>query len=228
MFGNSVEVLPTLSWDMRTIIWLDYDGTLTKDVLADIQFVLSNLSMGSMFIVSVNAEPEKEENVARGVELLHRRLGENVVPIDVTNADLRKWGAAAIYKRIVNNQIQEALSNKNGGRRSGNKVLYQQLFNFNYADGMKMLTTGGIIFDEGQQRVFPLEDIRRTHSFVRFDDEAYIIRVPNLTYRELRYLDGLLPDNKSHVDVQLNIPPQDVENYAEIYRYFPTFAETDV
>ena len=28
---------------------------------------------------------------------------------------------------------------------------YRQLFNFNYADGPKMLTTGGLFYDEGHE-----------------------------------------------------------------------------
>lgn len=226
-FGYSTDILPSLSWDTRTIIWLDYDGTLNKDVIADIRFASSNLAMGSMLIITVNAEPEKDTNAERGVDLLRDRVGENNLPVGIENRDLRKWGTAAAYRRIITNQIHEALSDKNGVRRKGNKVLYQQLFHFNYADGMKMLTVGGILYDEGQRSLFPLAHIEETFPFVKTGEEPYLIRVPNLTYREIRHLDKLLPGDKSSLEKEANIPQQDVEYYAKTYRYFPTFAETD-
>jgi hypothetical protein len=92
---------------------------------------------------------------------------------------------------------------------------------------MKMLTVGGIIFDEGQRNIFPFSYIEQAHSFVRTGEESYVIKVPNLTYREIRHLDKLLPSDQSKIELQLNIPPQDIENYAATYRYFPTFGETD-
>lgn len=60
-----------------------------------------------------------------------------------------------------------------------------------------------------------------------------MIDVPNLTYRELKYLDSLLgriePSSIpiSGIDTH-GIPVSDVERYAQIYRYFPTFADVDV
>ena len=226
-FGYSTDVLPTLLWDRRTIIWLDYDGTLSKDVIADIRYVCSNLAMGSMFVISVNAEPESANNASRAVELLKNRVGENNVPIGVTDSELRKWGTAAVYRRIITNQVQESLSDRNGVRNRGNKVMYQQLFNFNYADGMKMVTVGGIFFDEGQRNLLSLDHLKETCPFVRTEAEPYLIRVPNLTYREIRQLDKLLPIDESSVEVEINIPQDDLKHYSETYRYFPTFAETE-
>src|SRR3954471_24514148 len=38
-FGESNEVLAKLQWDGRTIIWLDYDGSINSNVLSDVQQV---------------------------------------------------------------------------------------------------------------------------------------------------------------------------------------------
>lgn len=226
-FGASGDVLPTLPWDTRTIIWLDYDGTLTKDVISDIRFVVDKLVSGSLLIITVNAEPEKDTNAERGVELLIDRIGENNLPVGVTNKDLRKWGTAAVYQRIINNQIQEVISIKNGVRHQSNKIFFQQLLNFNYADGSKMLTVGGLILDSGQQQLFPLSHVETTLPFVRTGDEPYPIRVPSLTYREIRYLDKFLPNAKDALEQDLNIPSEHVDQYAATYRYFPNFADTE-
>jgi len=227
-FGNSVDVLPTLAWDRRTIIWLDYDGTLDKDVLADIRCVCSNLAMGSMLIITVNAEPESKDNQTRAVELLKKRIGENNVPSDITDSELRKWGTAQTYRRIIHNQIQESVSDRNGVLNPGNKVIYQQLFNFNYADGMKMVTVGGVFYDEGQISLMSVESLVSAFPFIRRDEFAYQIRVPNLTYREIRHLDRLLPSEGSQVEVEIGIPEDDLRHYSETYRYFPNFVDIDI
>jgi hypothetical protein len=34
--GHSNSILPSLDWEKRTLLWLDYDGKLTEEVLADL------------------------------------------------------------------------------------------------------------------------------------------------------------------------------------------------
>jgi len=226
-FGTSTDVLPTIPWDRRTIMWLDYDGTLTKDVIADLKIVTSNLAVGSMLIVSVNADPESEANSSRAVELLRRRVGEVNVPISVTDKGLRKWGTAAAYREIITNQILEAVSDRNGGRNPGNKVMYQQIMHFNYSDGSKMVTVGGIFFDEGQKNLISIDGLKENFPFARTGEDAYLIRVPGLTFREIRQLDKHLPGYSAIIKEEMNIPEEDLKQYSETYRYFPTFAETE-
>mgnify|MGYP005857003585 CR=1 FL=1 len=86
-FGNSLKVLPTLEWDRRSIIWLDYDGTLNKDVISDIKLVCTHITLGSLLIVTVSAIPnnkdtedEEDPTSTMAVEALKKRVGENNVP----------------------------------------------------------------------------------------------------------------------------------------------------
>ena len=55
MFGKSNDLLPTLSWDVKTIIWLDYDNELNESVLTDVAFVSTHAAPGSILIVTVDA-----------------------------------------------------------------------------------------------------------------------------------------------------------------------------
>jgi hypothetical protein len=59
-------------------------------------------------------------------------------------------------------------------------------------------------------------------------DEAYLIAVPNLTYREIRHLDTQLPIEDCRDLKAPAIPEEDLEKYKQIYRYFPTFAEAEI
>src|SRR5258708_493606 len=140
---------------------------------------------------------------------------------------LRKWGTANLYRRMINNKILETLRDKNGIRQPGSKYHYKQLFNFNYSDGAKMLTTGGIIYDEGQERMVAKCSFESL-LFVRTNDVPCLIEVPKLTFRELRLLDAQLPLDGERTLSAHKIPEDDLRKYSEVYRYFPTFAEAEL
>jgi hypothetical protein len=101
------------------------------------------------------------------------------------------------------------------------------LFNFHYADGAKMLTVGGIIYDEGQENLVASCGFDNL-GFISHDEKFYRIDSPNLTYRELRHLDTLLPINSVDEFGIDWLPKKDLEKYAKLYRYFPTFTESDM
>ncbi len=225
-FGHSSDILPTLTWDMRTIVWLDYDGTLEPSVLTDVSFVCQKCLSGSLIIISINAQPDKPTDEDR-VECLKSRVGKENVPIDIKDEDLAGWGTARVYRKIINNTISQILNDKNGGRPKESKIKYKQLFNFQYADGAKMLTVGGLLYDEGQDPMvakcaFP--DL----NFVRIDEDPYRIVIPSLTYKEIRHLDMQLPGNESTELNSPGVPIRDVNKYKKLYRYFPTFVETEI
>ena len=89
-----------------------------------------------------------------------------------------------------------------------------------------MLTTGGVFYEEGQEAILlgcGLKDL----FFFRPGTDSYEINVPNLTPREIRYLDFQLPliDVKS-LEAE-GIEPAQLVNYAELYRYYPLYVQTD-
>lgn len=232
-FGESTQVLASLEWDLKTILWLDYDSKLDATVLADVAFFCANAVPGSFVAITVNAHPDSKEGVPplelpryRAQELEARVLKENV-PADITGKELRGWGTAKACRRIINNKIEQTLNERNGGRQAAPAFLYQQLFNFHYADNAKMLTVGGLLIDEGlsdQLSHCGFHNLR----FFRSDDKPYLIRVPNLTYKEIRHLAEQLPVNDPAELHAQAIPQKDLEAYREVYRYFPTFAEAEI
>ncbi|MEH1965460.1 O-methyltransferase [Nostoc sp.] len=225
-FGESNAILPTLEWNnLSTIVWLDYDGNLNQNVLADIKTVCSNVSPGSVIIISVNAHPSGEASTR--LDALKKLVGEERVSPSILEKDLAQWGTAKVLRSIINNEIQETLTDRNGGLQKPAKITYQQLLNFHYADGAKMLTVGGILYSQEQK-----DKVDNCYfdqlPFVRTQEEEYLIKVPNLTYRELRYLDTQLPVSDISTVSLPGVSSKDIENYSNIYRYFPMFAETDV
>ncbi|MBI3760706.1 MAG: hypothetical protein HY260_02450, partial [Chloroflexi bacterium] len=134
---------------------------------------------------------------------------------------------AATYRRIVHNEILETLNQRNGSRSLGSRYQYKQIFYFHYSDGAKMVTVGGLVYDEGLSphvEKCAFENL----PFVRTSDDPYLIEVPNLTYREIRHLDSQLPVDDYKVLQAPDIPETDLKKYGQVYRYFPTFAEADM
>jgi hypothetical protein len=248
-YGKSTDVLPMLKWKARTIAWLDYDGPLTADVLADVAFFASNASSGSVLVVSVNANAGDDDEAAKeaneedadapaqpnsaatlGALRLQRfkaRVGHSKVPTDVTAKDMRQWAFADVCKRIITNEINDTIRARNGVLEDDDRFVYSPLFHLHYADGAKMLTVGGVIYAQGEETHFRAAMFDNL-PFVDTGDDAYRIEVPNLTYREIRSLEKQMPCAEGAPLKAAGVPTDDANRYARVYRYFPTFAETDV
>ncbi len=239
-FRPASEVLPEIDWRSKTIVWLDYEGKLNETVLSDVSTVCARASSGSVLVVSVNAHVESEpDEIVRKeyeeetglkfevdkyrVRELRKRIGVNL-PLETTGKDIRRDGLAKISRKVIHNKIQETLSVRNGPLPDENKLEYRQIFNFHYSDGARMMTTGGVIFRHGEKDFF--ENCAFSElNYVCFDDDVYSIKVPCFTQKEIHHLNSKIPKKKRGRIVIPGVLPTDIYNYADLYRYFPTFAE---
>ena len=224
-YGHSNQVLPKCDWAPRTILWLDYDSQLSAEVLADISSFCASAASGSLLIVTVNAHIPAGD--ANRVAILKNRVGIDKVPINLDERDLKGWKAAATYRRIMSNVIGDRIKERNGNLSRWARMRWQQVFGFEYADGARMTTLGGVLFEEGQKPHFDkcaFGDLE----YSRLNTDACRINVPALTYRELRHLDRQLPNaNQEPLDAK-GVPAKDLKAFESVYRYYPTFAEADL
>ncbi|OUL18102.1 hypothetical protein BV378_37230 [Nostoc sp. RF31YmG] len=231
-YGNSYEVLPTIEWTKKSIVWLDYDSPLDKNILDDIDTIISKLVSGSVLIVTASAEPDRplqegltidEINKFRE-DKLQQRLPKEKIPISFTPTDLTSKNLANLYKRIISNQLEQSVSNANSTRSKEEKIKSQQIFDFRYADGSRMLTVGWLIFEHNHSRL--AEQCKFNKNYNKTDsDKPYEINVPNLTPKEIQYLDSQMPTDDCDTVERICIPLKDVKSYAELYKYFPSFVE---
>jgi len=229
-WGMSHEVLPTLSWSKRTILWLDYEKPIDQDKLTDIGTASSSLRSGSALIITLPANPvDVEAKVDIGEKRLadlRSQVGKNNVPTDVKGSDLAKWGLASVLRRIVVNVIERTLSDRNAALEEARKCGFDQLFHFHYADGIKMMSVGGLIVaprDRAKLGPRHFKDL----SFYRPGAEPYLIESPLLTLREIKLLDEKLPRSAPTVMRPTWIPEAERRKYGKIYRYFPSFSEVE-
>jgi hypothetical protein len=233
-FGSSWEVIPTLSWEKKTILWLDYDRHLDSNKLLDVKEFCGNAMAGSVILVTLSAavndsddDGDDDGDLEKRLEKIKVRIGPSRVPPEVTKGDLRQWGTAKVYRGIIDTYIRQVLNDRNGGLPQKEKLLYKQLFNFHYSDGVKMVTIGGLIYNEDQSK-FLDTGIFDNLDFVRNGEDPYSIEQPTLTYRELQYLDSELPVQEDGLVVTESIPPGDIDKYRKLYRYFPAFTEASL
>lgn len=241
LYGDSTTILPNIELDkIRSIVWLDYDDKISDFMFADTESFFLNAKPGSVFVLSVNIEQDfmevsdapmslKEFRMAKLIE----RVGKARIPGEFEDMNLTTKNTEALVYEMLNRQIASTLLTRNGNNVE--KVSYQQLFNFKYKDNATILTIGGILHTEAQIRHLKRMKFD-TLPFIRQGKESYDIQCPNLTFREIKALDKILPDdleiiNGKFTNKQLKSIPliaTDIQNYGKVYRYYPNFADINI
>lgn len=234
IYGEATTLLPNLELEKKkNIIWLDYDGAVEDYMFSDIDTVISNAMEGSVFMISLNVEPFIGSREERLRDLISK-VGKQRIPIEYQSINLNSKKLVEVIYKMINMQITNSLSNRNGNNLK--KIEYKQMFNYLYKDGATMITVGGILFSPDQKQYVNKMKLHELNH-IKEGAEQYKIQCPNLTYKEVHLLNNLLPceikvnsngkiTNKEFEEIPLN--PSDIKDYAEIYRYYPNYAETNL
>jgi hypothetical protein len=238
-FGYSHAVLPELDWSNPSILWLDYDGKLNSDVLADIDTFCARATSGSVLAISVNAQQEPEPGPASRLKI-EQETGETFdldryrlkvlvdaigdkIPPGTKGSMLRRDGLARVFHKVILNEVATELTTRNALAAPNDRMQFEQVLNFEYQDGARMLTVAGVLVNGSDSTKFDACAFDKLE-FFRAGDEAYEINVPCLTPREVRHLNAQLPCASKDLKAP-GVPAQDLESYARIYRFFPSFSE---
>lgn len=238
-FGESSEILDTLTWEKRSLVWLDYDGKLEASVISDLQTVVQKVASGSVVTVSVNIEADRPPSDFVGAEKINAwrlkefetRVGSGFVPAGLEGDALRGKPFGAVCWKVLNAAVTEQLTKRNGrADLRPDTILSHQVFHFRYADGAPMLTVGWLFRSH--------EDEERTQrcemkgSFFRDGEEACVIEAPKLTPKEIRHLNSRLPDGPPvektimrELEKATGIGEADINKFAAVYRYYPQYGE---
>jgi hypothetical protein len=107
------------------------------------------------------------------------------------------------------------------------RLTFRQFLHFQYKDGAMMLSIGGTVVD-GTDDARLGKNAFKGLWFTRDNTEPIVIAPPTLTGREVRYLNRLLPQQRSKMKRPLWLSDSDRENYQQLYRYYPVFAESEL
>ena len=229
-WGMSHDILPTLKWNKRTILWLDYERPIDEKKIEDLMTACASLRSGSALIITLPADPgtvvSGEDMNKKRLDDLRSRVGKDNLPGDVQGSDLSKWGLATVLRRIVVNIIEKYLNQRSAALEEHLKLKFEQLFHFHYADGTRMMSVGGLVLNaEDRSKLAPkhFKDL----TFYRPGADSYLIDCPLLTLREIKLLDGKLPRTAPDVARPSWIPEPERKKYGKVYRYFPSFSEVE-
>jgi hypothetical protein len=213
------DVIPTLSRDLRHILWLDYDDIINRGVIEDVIAASAQLSPGSLLLITVDVEPpSRSDEPDKWREFYEEEVGQFLDPgLSATHfarSNLPQLNASMIFNAVK------------GGLVGRSDVSWSLVFNFLYKDGHRMLTLGGLIGSVSEARNLAGCDFDGL-GFIRSDirKKPYEIRVPRLTKKERLYLDSHMPCPDNWKPREFEITTEDVEAYREIYRFYPSFAE---
>lgn len=225
-FGETTDVLPRLDWVEPAIVWLDYDDEINLRKLDDLVFLAQNLPSSSFLVVTLPAFPNTFQtgnppDLRKRLDILRSVLGGKVPdswrPIDTS--DFLKT-----QRRIANAAIRDALASRNAALPPEEKISYEQVLFFRYADGATMVTFGGLFLNKKDSAILRRARLRDL-PFFQPQDWYFNLDPPKLTLKERHFLDKQLPAEDAECP---GLSEQFVRSYAQLYRYFPFFVEAEV
>ncbi|HEV7675128.1 MAG TPA: O-methyltransferase [Candidatus Angelobacter sp.] len=229
----AVEI-PNLSRDLKHILWLDYDGILRKEFIADLKSALNILPAGSIVLITVDAEPPRAEDFvdinaeySSGKEVLgpkhwkeyFEHHASEYLPLGQKTDSFTQSNLATVSIAI----LREAFKRSILYRRD---VSLQPLFNFTYRDGHLMVTMGVMVAAPEDKRRLNGSTLTEASYFrANFDSPPFEIRVPRLTRKERVYMDFAMPCAAGWKPTDFELDDATIDAYREVYRFLPAFAE---
>jgi hypothetical protein len=217
--GDIADYIPFLSNDRKHILWLDYDQVITATAIDAIVLAATQLSAGSLLLVTVDAEPPvKNGNTKKWRRYFQAEAGEYLGNL-ARDRQFPRSRLVAINTAIIDRAIKQGLA----GRTD---VSFFPLLNFVYADGHKMLSLGGMIGSpEDGRKLNTLSSDQLPFLRRSLSEEPFSIRVPLVTRKERLYLDAAMPCANSWRPREFEFKAEDLQAYREIYPYFPAYTE---
>ncbi|WP_026776286.1 O-methyltransferase [Polaribacter sp. Hel_I_88] len=227
-WGDTTDVLPTLDWKSRKIIWLDYDQSLQSFMFDDIDFVFTNAIEGSFYFMSCNSGLNRYTSQDGNHKLNQFENDfDGLVPNGIKKESLSKNQSVNLIYEMIKKRIEHNLDLKNVTLIEKEKLLFHQMLYITYQDGAPMISIGGYIMKKSNHKIFLKKRINK-FLFVRLDDKPLDLISPIVTTQELDLMNNYLPKSKKQF---LNIkkidfiPIKDRTKYQSTYRYFPNFVE---
>lgn len=221
--GQASAVLGDLVEHKRSFVWLDYDGGIGSATSGDVEIAVGAMRSGSMIMLSVNAS----------IKQLDVRAGDDDEPVGQIDQLIQLTGRTnirseeprlsrndfpSLVAEILHDRIKSAALSRPG-------LNYIPIWNFQYADGVEMISVGGMIVDEADELRLQKCDLSAL-DFIT-PDAPYLIKVPVLTEKEKRELDRRLPSGGPLVahELPFELSEKEVEFYEKFYLDYPHFGE---
>lgn len=222
-FGHSSKVLPTLDLAKRSLVWLDYDGSLSRSMANDLAIVARNAPSGTFVGVTFAAsfptkDPGRENELKRLKEEFPDFLPGDAKATALDGAKFGEFGRSTLGALL-----EKAVSDADAGEPDAGKIRsIRQICFFKYKDGAPMVTVGWFVVAASDMPTF--EACRfDALPFVRTGALPFVIKIPLVTPLEIREMERRLPDLATATDLDW-IPEEERKNFSSVYRYLPQFS----
>ena len=228
LHGTSTEMLLRIDLSKPSIVWLDYDGTITMDVFTDINILFNALPHGSVYIMTCNSQLQNDESDPprpytneEFVDIFH-----GLVPYDIENNCCANVNAPKTIKRMIDLYCQKVVEERN--RIGTTNLKYKPLFNIKYQErgGAKMFTCGGVVINSDYD-----ENMLYVNDFTYLNKEIpFEIDIPNITRKEALYLNQILNigDKEKEIIEGKIVKQTDVDKYKKFYKYMPNYYDVRI
>jgi hypothetical protein len=217
--GEIGDVLPRIDRDRPHFVWLDYDHHLRASDLQDVVAAASVVPPGSLVLATVEVDPPGPTKTPNESRVYYEDVAGDLIPFGLGMEAFAQSSLGHTNALIIANAIQQGIT----GRPT---VRYFPLFSFQYADGSRMLTVGGMIGGDAEGlRIAGCAASQQPYIVQDSSALPFEIRVPRLTRKERMSLDQHMPCEDGWSPPDFDLDPDEVTQYRSIYRYYPIYGE---
>lgn len=209
----------------NSIYWMDYDSRIRPDITRDIASLASRVKLGDFIFFTTCGVPPKNIEKKSGRERLDELnevfhgLANSLTIEDMENVN---------FTRAVHKILHAAFTNAFVVRDEG---VFRPFFQVEYADGLNMITYGGVFAETGKCKTF-LDHLRIKVSFLSFElFKNYRIKKFDLTEKERNLFDLAVTAKRSNAKEigelkRLGFETRELQSYSELLRYHSRYVET--
>lgn len=219
--------LPIIHADARInarpwLVWLDYDGALSAEMIDDMRFVIEKAPTNSIFLVTFSATVNSYGKLRQRPAYLRRVLGD-IVPEELPEEGC---GPDTLAETLADLALPFMKGVASDVARPGG---FEPAFRMIYTDTATMVTVGGVLPAPGA--VAGVRETLRNADWPCLVDMR--IEAPHLTLKETAALQTKLPATRSLTRAQVQRLGFDLEDaqivsFQKFYRFYPSFAEIAV
>lgn len=208
--GRSSAALTRIKWRKLSIVWLDYESTLSDEVFSDLEYLASTLIPGSVLAVTLNADPGRLSDRAARFEQI---VGASRVPSWASNASLGEWGWAKAQQGLVYQTLRNRLSKRADVAR------WHQVLNINYRDSARMQMICGVVVSPSLEIAAESCRFERAQGYSP-GQKPVLVEIPYLTPAEEARVRKSLPVSGRRRPARLpGVDNQMIQKYADYYQW---------
>lgn len=227
---TSTDFISGENWgNQNSIVWLDYVspkalGQQFNDIATLSNTVLSYDVLKVTFNANAETLGKAEGGLDARLQKLKSRIGE-YIPTDVTPDECTKEKYPFLLLKCLRVMLSKCFTETKYDKR-----FVLPLFSTIYQDGQHLMLTFTCVILDNHDEEEKVKACFGDIPYVNFEwDKPSLIKIPELTVKEMIEINKLLPDKDAEEQLLKNFrfvfgdKPEEVASYISFYKYYPSF-----